>query len=78
MACLIEETVKRWISDDDWTSLENKLGGWHAGEQVHTSQHRLGPKLVERLHCSVCTSVKRLFIKMLTKSILVLIKLKIA
>ena len=31
-------------------------------EQTQTSQQRLGPKVVERLHCSVFASVNRLYI----------------
>ena len=50
----------------------------YVGEQAQVSQQRLGPKVVERLRCSVCMSVNRLYIyKMLTKSSLVLIELKI-
>ena len=33
------------------------------GEQVQTSQQRLGRKVVERLHSGVCMSVKRVYIK---------------
>ena len=40
------------------------------GEQAQESQQRLGPKVAERLRCSVCRSVNRLGIKMLTKSII--------
>ena len=47
------------------------------GEQVQASQQRLGLKVVEKLRCSVCRSVNRLYKKMLAKSISVLIKLKI-
>ena len=56
-----KDTVKKWISDNDWTWLEHNIGGWHAGEQA--SHHRLCRKVVERLRCSVCTSVNRLHIK---------------
>ena len=47
------------------------------GKQAKTSQQRLVYEVVERLRCSVCLSVNRLCMKILTKSILVLIKLKI-
>ena len=30
--------------------------GWEVGEQAQASQPRLGLKVLERLHCCVCTS----------------------
>ena len=63
MACLKEQTVKNWMSDDDWTWSEYNLGGWNVGEQEQALQQRLGGKVVERLRCSVCTSVDRLYIE---------------
>ena len=77
MAYLKEETMKNWIVGDDSVLLENNLGGCNVGDQAQASKQRLCPKVVERLSCSVCRSLDRLYVKMLTKSILVLIKLKI-
>ena len=54
--------MKKWISDNDWTWLEYNLGEWNVGVQVQASQQRFGPKVVGRLHCSVCVSVSRLYI----------------
>ena len=54
--------MNKRISENDWTLLENNLGGWNVGEQAQASQTRLGPEVVEPLHCSVCTSVNRPYI----------------
>ena len=72
MACLNEEIVIKWISDNGWPRLEYNLGGWNVGEQAQALQQRLGLKLVEQIRCSVCTSVNRLYKGMPTKSMLVL------
>ena len=61
LACL-KENCEKWISDNDWTWLQYNLVGWNVGEQAQSSQQRLGSKVVERLRCSVCTSVNRLYI----------------
>ena len=45
---LKEETVKKWISDNNWTWIEYDLGA--AGERGG------GPVLVQRLRCKVCCS----------------------
>ena len=63
MACLIEETLTKWISYDNWTLLECNLGRWNVGEKVQALQQRLGRKEVELLVCSVCRSANKLYIK---------------
>ena len=57
MACLKEDPMKKRISDNNWTLLVYNLYGWNVCEQ------RLGPRVAERLGCSVCGSVNRLYIK---------------
>ena len=47
MACLQEETMKKWISDNNWNWMEYNLGGLNVDEQAQASQQRLGPKVVE-------------------------------
>ena len=61
MACLKEETMTKWISDNDWTWQEYNLGVWNVGEQA--LQQMLGPKVVEWLRSGVCRSVNMLYIK---------------
>ena len=55
-----KETVKKCISGDDWTSLEYNLGWLNVGTQA--SQQRLGPNVVERLRCSVCTREQAIYV----------------
>ena len=74
---VFEKRPWNWLSNNDWILLECSLGGWILFEQAQASQQRLCPKIVERLCSIVCSSVNRLFIKILNKSILVLFKLKI-
>ena len=38
MGYLKEETVKKWISDNDWTWLEYNLRGLNVDEQAQVSQ----------------------------------------
>ena len=63
MACLKENTVKKWTSYNDLTWLEHKLGGSKVGVQAQASQQRLGVEAVERLGCSVSRSLYWLHIK---------------
>ena len=52
---LFKRNRQKFISGNNWTRQEYKLGGWNVGEQAQASQLRLGSKVIVQLHRSVCT-----------------------